>query len=82
MAPRKRPSMTSSTSATSSKKVVRRLSKATFDKWKRENEVVHQMMSWLNCELERDKNYVATLHCLVCKCKRFEQCIQPGQTFP
>jgi len=58
---------------------VRRLSKATFDKWKRDDEVTHQTMSWLSCELERYNNYVATLHYSVCK--RFEQYIESGRNF-
>jgi len=60
-------------SAISSQKV-RRLSRATFDKWKRENEVPHRTMTWLCCELERDKGFVTSLYCSVCK--RFEHHIQ------
>ena len=79
MATRKRGPFTTDSCANSNKKTVRRLSKATFDKWKRDNEVSHQTMSWLCCELERDKNFVATLYCSVCK--RFEQHIQSGRNF-
>jgi len=39
----------------------------------------NQTMLWLNFELEIDKNYVATLHCSMCK--RFEQYIQSGRNF-
>ena len=62
MATRKRGPSTTDSCANSSKKAARRLSRATFDKWKRDNEVSHQTMSWLCCELERDKNFVATLY--------------------
>jgi len=54
MASRKRSFSVAESSAISSQKV-RKLSRATFDKWKRENEVSHQTMTWLCCELERDK---------------------------
>jgi len=62
----------------SSKKSMRRLFKATFDKWERD-EITHQTMSWLSCELERDRSFVATLYCSLCK--RFEHHIQSGRNF-
>jgi len=69
MASRKRSLSVAESSVISSQKV-RRLSRATFDKSKRKNEVSYQTMTWLCCELERDKGFVTCLHCSVCK--RFE----------
>jgi len=79
MASRKRSISTTNSCESSSKKPVRRLSKATFEKWKRDNEVAHQTMSWLSCELERDRSFVAMLHWSMCK--TFEQHIQSGRNF-
>jgi len=67
MASRKHSHYTTNSCESSNKKPVRRLSKATFDKWKRDNEVAHQTMSCLSCELERDRSFVAILYCFVCK---------------
>jgi len=37
----------------------RQVPKATFEKWQQEHEREHQTLSWLRCELERDKRHVA-----------------------
>ena len=44
--------------------------KATFEKSQHEYECEHQTvltLSWLCCELDRDKRHVASIHCAVCK---------------
>jgi len=74
MASRKCGHSTTDSCTTSSKKHARKVSKVTFNKWKRHNEAADQTMSWLSCELERDRSFVAMLYCSVCK--RFKQNIQ------
>ena len=41
----------------------RQVTKATFDKWQRDNNRDHQMLVWLRCELERNNIHVAVLLC-------------------
>ena len=53
---------------TSCKKTsIRQVTKATFDKWQRDNDRDYQTLVWLRCELERDNVHVAFLFCDVCK---------------
>ena len=39
----------------------RQVTKATFDRWQRDNDRDHQTLVWLRCELERDNVHVAVL---------------------
>ena len=41
----------------STKSAKRQVTKATFEKWQREHERDHQTLSWLRCELERDRRH-------------------------
>ena len=50
---------------------------ATFKKWQYEYE--HQTLSWLRCELGRDKHHVAFLHRDVCK--RYERSLDSPNNF-
>ena len=45
----------------------RQVTKATFDKWQRDNDRDYQTLTWLRCELERDNVHVAFLFCDVLK---------------
>ena len=55
-------SVVSTDACPSSKKSGRALSKNTFEKWKRENDKAYQMMmTWLSCELDTNKEFVASL---------------------
>ena len=67
MAGRKRCASDRETAGPSRKHSKRQVTKATFDKWQQEYEREHQTLSWLRCNLERDKRHVASLHCAVCK---------------
>ena len=53
----KRPS-SASEAGPSTKCDKRQVTKATFEKWQQEHERDHQTLSWLRCELERDKRRV------------------------
>lgn len=44
----------------------RQVTKSTFEKWQREHERQHSTVSWLRCELDRDKAHVVSLSCAVC----------------
>ena len=57
----------------------RQVTKSTFDKWQQEHERDHQTRSWLRCDLERDKRYVASLYCAVCK--KYEHSLQSLKSF-
>ena len=57
----------------------RQVTKSTFDKWQQEYERDHQTLSWLRCDLERDKRHVATLYCAVCK--KYEDRLQSLKSF-
>ena len=41
--------------------------KSTFDKWQREHEREHRTLTWLRCELDRDRVHVASLFCAACR---------------
>ena len=45
----------------------RQVTKATFEKWQRDNDRDHQTLVWRRCELERDHLHIAFLFCDVCK---------------
>ena len=45
----------------------RQVTKSTFEKWQREHEQQHSTLSWLRCELDRDKVHVVSLSCAACK---------------
>jgi len=45
----------------------RQFTKSTFDKWQREHEREHQTLTWLRCDLEKDRVHVASLYCVACK---------------
>ena len=57
----------------------RQVTKSTFDKWQKEYERDHQTLSWLRCDLERDKRHVAALYCAVCK--KYEDSLQSLKSF-
>ena len=66
-------------SASSSKKAKRQVTKATFNKWQRENDREHQTLSWLRCEMDRDNIHVASLHCALCN--KYEGHLQSLKSF-
>ena len=47
----------------------RQVTKATFEKWQHEHE---RDLSWLRCELERDKRYVRGFSLLRAVCKKYK----------
>ena len=53
--------------SSSSKAAKRQVTNSTFEKWQRQFDREYQMLSWLRCDLDRDKVHVATLWCEVCK---------------
>ena len=57
----------------------RQVTKSTFEKWQHEHEREHQTLSWLRCELERDKRHVVTLYCAVCR--KYESSLQSLKNF-
>ena len=57
----------------------RQVTTSTFDKWQQEYERDHQTLSWLRCDLERDKRHVAALYCAVCK--KYEDSLQSLKSF-
>ena len=57
----------------------RQVTKATFDKWQRDNDRDHQMLTWLCCELEHYNVHVAFLFCDVCK--RYKESIISMRNF-
>ena len=60
----------------------RQVMKATFEKWQHEYECEHQTMltlSWLCCELQRDKCHLASLHCAVRK--KYERSLESLKNF-
>ena len=63
----------------STKSAKRQVTKATFEKWQREHERDHQTLSWLRCELERDRRHVVSLYCTVCK--RYESSMESLKNF-
>ena len=44
----------------------RQVTKATFDKWQRQQEKEHQTVSWLRCNLDHDNRHATALYCSVC----------------
>ena len=46
----------------------RQVTKATSDRWQRDNDRDHQTLVWLRCELKCDNVHVAVFFCDVCKC--------------
>ena len=45
----------------------RQFTKATFYKWQKEHEREHRTLTWLRCELGRDKVHVESVYCAVCR---------------
>ena len=64
---------------TTKKTKKRQFIKSTFDKWQREHEQEHQMLTWLRCNLEADKVHVATLYCAIYR--KYEQGISTLKNF-
>ena len=48
--------------------------KATFDKWQKEHKQEYRTLTWLRCELGRDKVHVESLYCAVCRKYKKEIC--------
>ena len=57
----------SSGGSTIKKSKGRQVIKSTFDKWQREHEREHRTLTWLRCELDRDRVHVASLFCAACR---------------
>ena len=62
-----------------SKAAKRQVTNSTFEKWQRQFDREYQALSWLRCNLDRDKVHVATLWCEVCK--KHERSVQSLKNF-
>lgn len=63
----------------SKKSSKRTVSKSTFEKWQREYERDHQTLTWLRCDLDRDRRHVVSLFCSVCR--KYEVSLQSLKNF-
>ena len=54
-------------SNSNTKKAKRQITKATFEKWQKEHEIEHQMLSWLQCDLDAKGTHMVSLYCAICR---------------
>ena len=53
--------------SSSAKKGKEQIMKATFEKWQKEHEIEHQMLSWLQCDLDDKGTHMVSLCWSICR---------------
>ena len=65
--------------SSSAKKGKEQIMKATFEKWQKEHEIEHQMLSWLQCDLDDKGTHMVSLYYAVCR--KYEDSLRSLKNF-